>query len=118
MERAHEDKLRALRQEQDREIADLRKIEMREFQAAVLRSMEKEGFCFIEVLAPCPTSFGKSNKIGDGLHEVEIYRERCRIENGATNLEDFDIDLVDETMPIVCGNFVDIERPMFKAHQA
>jgi 2-oxoglutarate ferredoxin oxidoreductase subunit beta len=93
-------------------------LHVREFQAAVLRSMNKAGFCFIEVLAPCPTSFGKSNKIGDGLHEVEIYRQRCRIENGATNLEDFDIDLIDESRPIVVGNFVDIERKPFTAHTA
>ncbi|NIM70785.1 MAG: 2-oxoacid:ferredoxin oxidoreductase subunit beta [Xanthomonadales bacterium] len=92
-------------------------LHVREFQDAVLRAMQKKGFCFIEVLAPCPTSFGKSNKIGDGLHEVEIYRERCRIENGAANIEDFDIDLVDETKPIVVGNFVDIERKIFQAHK-
>jgi 2-oxoglutarate ferredoxin oxidoreductase subunit beta len=72
--------------------------------------MSKNGFCFIEVLAPCPTSFGRANKIGDGLHEVEIYRQRCRIENGAQNLEELDIDLIDETKPITVGNFVDMDR--------
>jgi len=86
---------------------------VREFQKAILRAMNKNGFCFIEVLAPCPTSFGKSNNIGDGLHEVEIYRQRCRIENGATNLEDFDIDLLDANKAITVGNFVDIERKPF-----
>jgi len=75
--------------------------------------MSKNGFGFIEVLAPCPTSFGKANKIGDGLHEVEIYRERCRIENGAQNLEELDIDLIDASKPITVGNFVDIERRPF-----
>lgn len=88
-------------------------LHVREFQDAVLRSMQKKGFCFIEVLAPCPTSFGKSNKIGDGLHEVEIYRQRCRIENGANNLEDLDIDLLDANKAITVGNFVDIERRAF-----
>jgi 2-oxoglutarate ferredoxin oxidoreductase subunit beta len=88
-------------------------LHVREFQDAVLRSMQKPGFCFIEVLAPCPTSFGKSNKIGDGLHEVEIYRERCRIENGAPKLQHLDIDLIDENKSITVGNFVDIERKAF-----
>ncbi|MFQ6005424.1 MAG: thiamine pyrophosphate-dependent enzyme [Woeseia sp.] len=88
-------------------------LHVREFQDAVLRSMKKQGFCFIEVLAPCPTSFGRTNKIGDGLHEVEIYRERCRIHNGARNLEDLDIDLIDKNKPITVGNFVDIERKPF-----
>ena len=88
-------------------------LHVREFQDAVLRSMHKPGFCFIEVLAPCPTSFGRSNNIGDGLHEVEIYRERCRIENGAPRLQDLDIDLIDENKSITVGNFVDIERKAF-----
>jgi len=90
-------------------------LHVREFQDAVLRSMQKKGFCFIEVLAPCPTSFGRANNIGDGVHEVEIYRERCRVENGATNLEELDIDLIDENKSITVGNFVDIERQSFMA---
>ena len=88
-------------------------LHVREFQDAVLRTMKKTGFSFIEVLAPCPTSFGRYNKLGDGAHELEIYRERCRIENGATNLEDLDIDLIDENKSITVGNFVDIERRTF-----
>ncbi len=90
-------------------------LHVREYTDAVLRSMEKKGFCFIEVLAPCPTSFGRANAIGDGLHEVDIYRERCRIENGAQNLEELDIDLVDENKSITVGNFVDVDRPAFAA---
>jgi len=85
-------------------------LHVREFQDAVLRAMEKTGFSFIEVLAPCPTSFGKANKISDGLHEMEMYRQRCRIENGAQNIEDLDIDLIDQDKAITVGNFVDIER--------
>lgn len=90
-------------------------LHVREYMEAVSRSMEKKGFCFIEILAPCPTSFGRANAIGDGLHEMNIYRERCRIENGARNLEDLDIDLIDASKPIVVGNFVDVEREAFTA---
>ena len=90
-------------------------LHVREFHDALLRAMNKDGFCFIEVLAPCPTSFGKANRIGEGFEEVEVYRQRCRIENGARNLEALDIDLIDESKPIVVGNFVDIERdPMLQ----
>ena len=88
-------------------------LHVRELQAAILRSMEKNGFGFIEVLAPCPTSFGRANRLGPGVHEVEIYKQRCVVENGAQNLEGLDIDLVDEAKPIVVGNFVDIDRPIF-----
>lgn len=88
-------------------------LHVREFQDAVLRAMRKKGFCFIEVLAPCPTSFGKSNKIADGLHEMEMYRRRCRIENGAERLNGLDIDLIDNSKTITVGNFVDVERETF-----
>ena len=44
---------------------------------------------------------------------MEIYRERCRIENGAPNLEELDIDLIDESKSITVGNFIDIERTPF-----
>ena len=43
--------------------------------------------------------------------EVEIYRERCKIRHGATNLQDIDIDLIDPEKGITVGNFVDIDRP-------
>ena len=42
-----------------------------------------------------------------------MYRERCRVENGASDFDDFDIDLLDDSKPIVVGNFVDIERRPF-----
>ena len=42
-----------------------------------------------------------------------MYRQRCKIENGASNLEDLDIDLLDESKEIVVGNFVDIQRKPF-----
>jgi len=88
-------------------------LHVRELQEAILRCMNKVGFCFIEALSPCPTSFGRANKIGDGLHEVEIYRERCRVMHGADRLEDLDIDLIDPNKPITVGNFVDVDRAPF-----
>jgi len=88
-------------------------LHVREFKDAVLRSMDKNGFCFTEILAPCPTGFGRRNKFAEGLQELDTYRRRCRIENGAPNLEDLDIDLMDEDRPITVGNFIDIERQPF-----
>lgn len=90
-------------------------LHVRQFIDAVLRAMSKPGFCFIEVLSPCPTSFGRRNRLGEGLDEVEMYRKRCRVENGAQNLEDFDIDIVDHEQTITVGDFVDIERTVFRA---
>lgn len=88
-------------------------LHVRQFIDAVLHAMHKRGFSFIEVLSPCPTSFGRTNRLGEGLDEVELYRQRCRIENGAQNLEELDIDIIDHDKSITVGNFVDIERPHY-----
>ena len=43
------------------------------------RSMEevfkKKGFCFIEVLSPCPTLYQRRNKMGDGLETMKYLQE-------------------------------------------
>src|ERR1035438_2494997 len=46
------------------------------------RSMEevlhKKGFCFIEVLSPCPTLYQRRNKMGDGLDAMKFYKQVSR----------------------------------------
>jgi 2-oxoglutarate ferredoxin oxidoreductase subunit beta len=90
-------------------------LHVRQFTDAVLRSMQKPGFCFTEVLSPCPTNFGRRNRLGEGLDEVELYRQRCRIEHGAPDLGELVIDIVDHEQPITVGNFVDIDRQIYVA---
>jgi 2-oxoglutarate ferredoxin oxidoreductase subunit beta len=88
-------------------------LHVRQFTEALLRAMSKPGFCVIEVLSPCPTGFGRANRLGPGIEELERYRRRCRIESGAPDLERLEVDIIDEDSPITVGNFVDIERPAF-----
>jgi 2-oxoglutarate/2-oxoacid ferredoxin oxidoreductase subunit beta len=85
-------------------------LHVRQLKESIKRVMKKKGFCFIEVLSPCPTSFGRPNDIGEGLDEMEVYRTRCAVDHNAP-LPDIDIDLCDENSPIILGNFVDVERP-------
>jgi 2-oxoglutarate ferredoxin oxidoreductase subunit beta len=74
--------------------------------------MHKQGFAFIEVLSPCPTGFGRPNDRGDGLEDMRRYRQRCIIDDNAY-LPEIDIDSMDDTKPIVVGNFVNVDRPPF-----
>jgi 2-oxoglutarate ferredoxin oxidoreductase subunit beta len=71
--------------------------------------MQKRGFGFVEVLTPCPTSFGRRNKIGTALETLKFYHERSVIRN--------DIDPkeapIDFGSNIVVGKFVDTERSTF-----
>lgn len=88
-------------------------LHVRQLKETLLRAMSKKGFCFIEVISPCPTGFGRANDLSAGLDEIEVYRERCRIEHGAQDLDAIDIDITDKDRPIIVGNFVDIERGSF-----
>jgi 2-oxoglutarate ferredoxin oxidoreductase subunit beta len=74
---------------------------------SMVEAINKKGFSFIEILAPCPTLYQRRNKMGDGLDTMKFYKERSVIKNGAHTRE-VDIDLQGQ---ITVGKFVDIERP-------
>jgi len=86
-------------------------LHVRQLKDAISRAMEKTGFTFIEVLAPCPIGFGRPNDLGEGLDEMHLYREGCVVNHGADLLQT-NIDLRQKE-PIVLGNFVDIESTPF-----
>jgi 2-oxoglutarate/2-oxoacid ferredoxin oxidoreductase subunit beta len=69
----------------------------------------KPGFSFIEVISPCPTLYGRRNKLGDGLDEVKLYKQRSQIKHGADTKE----CALSMTGPIVVGKFVDRKRPTY-----
>jgi 2-oxoglutarate ferredoxin oxidoreductase subunit beta len=84
-------------------------IHPRQLEKSMVEALTRPGFSFIEVVAPCPTLFGRLNKLGSGVDELRLYRRRCVIQNGA-NPTEVGIDL---TGPVVVGKFVEIERPTF-----
>ncbi len=86
-------------------------LHVRQLKEAMSRALEKKGFTFIEVLAPCPVGFGRPNDLGEGLDEMNLYQEECVVNDDA-DLRDTNIDLR-QKQPIVLGNFVDIERTPF-----
>ena len=86
-------------------------LHVRQLKDSMSRAMEKKGFTFIEVLAPCPVGFGRRNGLGEGLDEMRLYLEECVVDHDA-DLSKADIDLRQKE-PIILGNFVDIERPPY-----
>ncbi|HTZ40015.1 MAG TPA: thiamine pyrophosphate-dependent enzyme [Syntrophales bacterium] len=76
---------------------------------AITEAMQKRGFSFLEVLTPCPSSFGRRNKMGSALDTLKFYHDRSVIRNGIDPKE----ALLDYDNQIVVGRFVDIERPTF-----
>jgi len=87
-------------------------LHVRQTKQDILSTFNKPGFTFIEILAPCPVGFGKSNNIDEGLDEMEIYRERCRLADGVP-LDELGIDLREER-PIYIGNFINRQQPPYQ----
>ena len=69
--------------------------------------LRKKGFCFIEVLSPCPTLYERRNKLGEGLDTMKYYKEKSKVRNGVPTSE-VALGMRDE---IPVGKFVDRERP-------
>jgi 2-oxoglutarate ferredoxin oxidoreductase subunit beta len=76
---------------------------------SISQTFDKKGFTFIEAIAPCPTGYGRPNKLGSGLEEMRYYREMSEVRNGS-NPSDAEIQLRGK---IVVGTFVDTDRPDF-----
>jgi len=76
---------------------------------SISQTFDKKGFTFIEAIAPCPTGYGRPNKLGTGLDEMRYYREMSEVRNGADPGE-VDILLREK---IIVGTFINVERPHF-----
>ncbi len=87
-------------------------LHVRQLHRAMIRAIQKRGLTFIEVLSPCPVGFGKSNNLGEGLDEMELYRRNGIIDPQA-DLSQTGIDMSHDSS-ITLGNFVDIERPVYR----
>ena len=72
-------------------------------------AITKHGFSFVEILAPCPTGYGRPNKIGSGLDEMRFYRENSVIRHNIDPVE----AVVDIHEKIVVGKFVNIKKPTY-----
>lgn len=89
-------------------------LHVRQVKEDILAAFRKPGFSFIEVLAPCPVGFGKSNQIEDGLEEMRLYRDRCvLVRDGDVRADELVIDLR-EAKPIYVGRFIDRDRPAYR----
>jgi 2-oxoglutarate ferredoxin oxidoreductase subunit beta len=84
-------------------------LHIRRLTATFEEALQRKGFRFIEVIAPCPTLYSRLNKLGTGLDLVRFYHDNAEIRHGADTRE-VDIGFQDR---IVCGRFVDEDHPTF-----
>ncbi|OGP59605.1 MAG: 2-oxoacid:ferredoxin oxidoreductase subunit beta [Deltaproteobacteria bacterium RBG_13_61_14] len=84
-------------------------LHIRRLTTSIGEAMNKRGFSFVEVLTPCPTSFGRHNKMRKPLELLKFYHERSVIRNYIDPKD----AVLDFKKNLVVGKFVDIERPTF-----
>jgi 2-oxoglutarate/2-oxoacid ferredoxin oxidoreductase subunit beta len=82
---------------------------VRQMTKAMREAIQKKGLSFVEIISPCPTLYGRRNRLGDGLEMMQFYKENSVIKNGADPRE---VGL-DFKGKITCGKFVDRDRPSF-----
>jgi 2-oxoglutarate ferredoxin oxidoreductase subunit beta len=87
-------------------------LHVRQIRRSVVCALQKPGLTFIEVISPCPVSFGKSNDIGEGLDEMWMYRRDAVLDRNADPAQAA-IDMR-RGSPILVGEFVDIDRPVYR----
>jgi 2-oxoglutarate ferredoxin oxidoreductase subunit beta len=83
---------------------------VRQLARAMQEMFSKKGFCFLEVLSPCPTLYQRRNRMGDGLDTMIFYKQRSKVRNGAPTNE---VSL-SKAGEIIVGKFVDRERAEYR----
>jgi len=84
-------------------------LHLRRLANSVATAAKKKGFCFIEIVTPCATVFARKNKGGTGLDLLNEFKTRSVIDHSADPTQ-IPLDMEGE---IVCGEFVNVEKPTF-----
>lgn len=80
--------------------------------AAFSKMMEVKGFAFMEVLSPCPPTFGELNEFPDPLDMMKYFRDKSVVDHNA-DLSQIGVTAHPEDK-VVVGNFVDRKRPSYQ----
>jgi 2-oxoglutarate/2-oxoacid ferredoxin oxidoreductase subunit beta len=86
-------------------------LHVRQLLKAMQRAFQVQGLAFVEIVSPCPTSFGESNNFADGHAQMEYFRNCSRVDEHA-DLSTLEISMKPPD-PIILGNFVDKRRPTY-----
>ena len=87
-------------------------LHVRQITAAIRRMMEVKGFAFMEVISPCPPTFGEFNGFPDPLDMMKYFRDKAVVDHRA-DLSQIGMTARPEDS-IVVGNFVDRRRTTYQ----
>jgi len=88
----------------------LHQIRMEDSFVKAIRHARKNGMAFLEIVSACPTYFGKYNQLGDSLDMLKIFEN---VEEVTEPLSVTPHEATSDLSKIVCGEFVELERPEF-----
>lgn len=87
-------------------------LHVRQVSKAIRRMMEIEGFAFLEILSPCPPTYGELNGYPEALDMMKHFRENSVVDESA------DLSLIEVSTraedKITVGNFIDRRRPSYQ----
>ncbi len=84
-------------------------LHMRRVTKSIQEALKHRGLSLIEVITPCVTLYARRNRLGDGLNLLKYYYDKSVIEHGA-DTRTLDISYQGK---LVCGKFIDKEKPTF-----
>jgi 2-oxoglutarate ferredoxin oxidoreductase subunit beta len=84
-------------------------LHVRRLTQSIKRMLQKEGFCFIEVVSPCPEIFGRRNKMRTGLDMMDWFKRASVVENFSDPSK---AEISSEKL--IVGEFVNIEKVSYE----
>jgi 2-oxoglutarate ferredoxin oxidoreductase subunit beta len=81
--------------------------QVHQMQRSIGEALQKKGFSFVEIIAPCPTYYGRMNRQPTGLDQMRYYRSNSVVRHGANPYE-LGVGISGQ---IITGKFIDVERP-------
>ena len=77
------------------------------------RAISKKGFSLVEVMSPCPTTYGRLNKAGDGAEMTRFLKDHSVSAAKAETLSP-----EERSEAVVTGVFVDVDKPEYTEEYA
>ncbi len=84
-------------------------LHVRRLTNAMTEGLQKNGFSVVEAISPCAMYYSRINRLGDGLDMMNFYHDNVEIRHGEDTKN---LDIGFQTK-IICGKFVDRERPTY-----
>jgi len=83
-------------------------LQVRRLKNSIKKSLQKEGFSFIEVISPCPTIYDRYNKLGTATDVMRLFKQISQVQHGYDPSK-----AVITKNQIMVGEFMDIEKPSY-----